>query len=176
MLFREDGDWFVDARPNVWVAEQKWTLDLFAKPMSIDPVFWDIVATKDNNKQPLSFRLFGAWTVTTPPISQVEVAENSLDAASLSDTIVQVAQREFERSKLCRSLEGFLSNLQKHGTDNPYLPAVVCALVLLDRREDARKVCTIARERNKTGGFLVGSRTFVDLALEWLDETEPTRH
>jgi hypothetical protein len=176
LLFREEAGWFVDARPNVWVTEQKWTLDLFAKPMSIDPVFWEIVATKDNNQQPLSFRLFGAWTVSTPPISQLEVAENSLDAASLADTIVQVAQREFEHWKLGRSFDGFLSNVQKQGADNPYLPAVVCALALLDRREDARQVCIAARERSQTGGFLVGSRTFFDLALEWLDKTEPTRH
>ena len=175
-LFREDGGWFVDAQPKVWVMEQKWTLQLSAKPMSIDPVFWEIVATKDNNKRPLSFRLFGAWTVRTPPISQVEVADNSLDAPSLSDAIVRVAQREFDRSKLGRGLEGFLSKLQKHDPDNPYLAAVVCTLALLDRREEARKVCITARERNETGGFLVGARTFVDLALEWFDKTEPTRH
>jgi hypothetical protein len=61
-LFREDGGWFVDAQPKVWIREQKWTLELSAKPMSIDPVFWEIVTTQDNNKRPLSFRLFGAWT------------------------------------------------------------------------------------------------------------------
>jgi hypothetical protein len=178
-LFREDDGWFVDARPHAWVEELKSTLNLFSKPMSIDPVFWEIVDTPDNNKLPLSFRLFGAWTVSTPALSEVEVEERSLDVASLSDTIIHAAQRAFERSRVGRSLEGFVTKLREHHggiSTHPYLPAIVCTLALLDRREEARSACISARERRKSGGFQVGSRTFVDLALEWLTKTRLARH
>lgn len=44
-LFRQQDGWFVDARPSVWVMDSRTTLELFAKPMSIDPIFWDIANT-----------------------------------------------------------------------------------------------------------------------------------
>jgi hypothetical protein len=178
-LFREDASWFVDVRASVWAARRKSTLQLFSKPMGIDPIFWDIVATPDNIHQPLSFRLFGAWTVSTPSLSEVEVEEVGLDAPALADTILQVAQREFELSREGRSLEGLLARVREHPAHvrvGGYLPAMVCGLVLLGRREEAREACIAARERRESGGFSVGSRTFVDLALEWLVKTEPVRH
>jgi len=143
-LFRDDNGWFVDARPNVWVMERKSTVELRAKPMSIDPIFWEIVGTKDNNKLPLSFRVFGAWTVSTPALTEVEVDEEALDAAGLADLMVQIARCELERSRLDRSLERFLSKVQEHHSrvpSRPHLPAVVCALALLDQREEARAAC-----------------------------------
>jgi hypothetical protein len=93
--------------------------------------------------------------------------------------MVQTARRELERSRLDRSLERFLSKVQEHHSrvpSRPHLPAVVCTVVLLDQREEARAACIAAREANATGGFTVGPRTFVDLALDWLDNTAPTRH
>ena len=51
-LFREHHGWFIDARPAVWVMERRSTLELRCKPMNIDPVFWEIVETQENNAQP----------------------------------------------------------------------------------------------------------------------------
>jgi hypothetical protein len=178
-LFREDHGWFVDVRPMVHVAERKTSLELRAKPMSIDPVFWEIVHTQDNRKLPLSFRLFGAWTVSTPAIRVVEIDEGSLDTGGLADAMLKVAQREIEQSRLNRTIESFLAEVQQQHSrlpSHPYLPAIVCSLVVLDRREEARAVCVTARAAQESGGFMVGSRTFGDLAISWLDKIAATNH
>lgn len=39
---------------------------------------------------------------------------------------------------------------------------------LLGRYADARGICVAAKKQHEIGGFQVGPRSFVDLALEWL--------
>jgi len=178
-LFREDSGWFVEVRPIVHLAQRNSWLELRAKPMSIDPIFWDITETQDAAKLPLSFRVFGAFTVTTPAIARAEITEGSLDAGGLADAILRVAQSELERSRHDRSIEAFLAVMQEHHArlpSHPYLPAIVCALILLGRRENARAVCASARTAHESGGFLMGSRSFTDLAIAWLDNAAATTH
>jgi hypothetical protein len=177
-LFRQQGEWFIDARPAVWVIEPRTTFDLFAKPMAIDPVFWDIVDTPDNNDTPLSFRLFGAWTVSTPAITSTDLRESS-DAAALAVEILAVAERELDAASPELSLERFL---QRAGAVRPgrsgsaWISALVCGLALQGRRDEIRELCFAAQARDEGGGYSVGSKSFVDLTLEWLTRTEPVRH
>lgn len=178
-LFREYRGGFIDARPSVWVTERISTLELRCKPMNIDPLFWEIVETPANCHQPLSFRLFGAWTVSTPPLREVEIEEGALEVVELADAMVQAAQCEFERSCDCLDLEAFHSSVAASHARSPshaYLATVVGALVLLERREEARGTCISAKEQGVVGGFRIGSRTFPDLALEGMAKTEPVRH
>lgn len=162
-LFREDRGWFVEARPHVWPALRRSTVTLHVKPMSIDPLFWEIVETKDDleiiKEQPLSFRIFGVATVGTPPLCEIDVEEDSLDAAGLADSFLQVAEREFERWQPDRSLERLVSSAQEYWAKHPaaadnYLPAVVCGLTLLGRRNEARKACMAAREQKAWGDYV----------------------
>lgn len=178
-LFREDAGWFVDARPTVHLVEHKAWLELHAKPMSVDSVFWDIIETQDSDKLPLSFRLFGAFVVTTPAVLRVEIDEDSLDAGGLADLMLSVAERELERSRNDRSIEKFLAEVEEHRSrlpSHPYLPAMVCTLILLGRREDARALCVTAHAAREAGGFMLGSRSFTDLAIAWLDRTGTGSH
>lgn len=178
-LFREDAGWFIDARPTVHLMEHKAWLELHAKPMSIDPVFWDIIETQNSDKLPLSFRLFGAFVVTTPAVLRVEIDEDSLDAGGFADLILSVAQRELERSRNDRSIERLLADVEEHRSrlpSHPYLPATVCALILLGRRKDARALCITARAAREGGGFMLGSRSFTDLAIAWFDRIGTASH
>jgi hypothetical protein len=65
-LFRESSGWFVSATPSVHINAEKTDVLIEVKPMTIDPIFWDIVKTPENRKAPLSLRLNGAW-VCHPP-------------------------------------------------------------------------------------------------------------
>ena len=178
-LFREDSGWFIDARADIHFMEKKASLELRTKPMSIDPVFWDIVEAQNANKLPLSFRLFGAFVVTTPALLTVKLDEDSLDAGGLADLVLGVAKRELERSRKGRSIERFIADLEEHRSRSPsrsYLPAMVCGLILLGRREDARALCVTARAARDGGGFMLGSRSFTDLAIAWLDRIGTASH
>ena len=57
-----------------------------------------------------------------------------------------------------------------------YLPAIVCAHILRDDRAAAMPKLLVAREARDTGGYFVGVKSFVDLAVEWLGANAPTRH
>ncbi|HEY2808122.1 MAG TPA: hypothetical protein VGI91_04965 [Steroidobacteraceae bacterium] len=178
-LFREDDGWFVEACPLIHLADSTLRFEMRAKPMSLDPVFWEIAGTQGNEKMPLSFRLFGAWTVSIPAAKVVQMDGGSLDAARVAEEILQVAQRELEESRVNRSIEGFLEDVQQHHSrlsSRPYLPAIVCSLIVLGRRDDARAICVAAHVKQEIGGFLGGARTFVDLAIAWLDRELPTKH
>ncbi len=70
VLFREFNGWFISASVSVWVSKRRSTVTLNCKPMTLDPVFWEIVEAESNAAMPLSFRHFGAWTFTTPDIAQ----------------------------------------------------------------------------------------------------------
>jgi hypothetical protein len=178
-LFRDDDGWFVEVRPMLHLGQRTSWLELRAKPMSIDPIFWEIVGTRNTDKLPISFRVFGAFTVTTPPIAKVEIDEGSLDPAAFANMVLRVAQCELERSRHDRSTERFLAEAQEQHSrlpSHPYLPAIVCALILLGRRGDARAVCITARAAHESGGFIVGSRSFTDLAIAWLDRTGASTH
>jgi hypothetical protein len=178
-LFCDDAGWFVEARHTMWITEKKSTFQLYCKPMGVDPVFWAMVDAEENLRQPLSFRMLGAWTVTTPALHERELVEPSETPREIAEAILEAAASELQRARIYRSGEDFLRRVQeRHDAlpTCPYLPALTCSMVLLDRREDARQLCLAARERHHGGGFLANSKTFVDLALEWLDRTQPLRH
>jgi len=180
-LFREHNGWFVEARLSVLTSRPKSTVELHFKPMSIDPVFWEIMGLESNNSQPLSFRIFGAFTVGTHEQARIELDDTSLDAARLAELMLDESHRQFQSLASAQSVERFADHMRECQCRFPaasYLPAIVCALVLLDRRLEARELCQMALQRKETGGFWDGprSKSFIDLALEWLAKTEPARH
>jgi len=176
-LFRDDGGWFVDAWCIVSPAERKTTLTVHLKPMGIDPVFWDIVLLPENRNQPLSFRLFGAWTISAPDRNQRHIDDAGLDASTLADSILSIASQELGRMRESRSLENFIefARQQRRGA-RTYLALIVCAHIMRGDHAAAMSELVVAREAGDTGGYSVGSRSFVDLATEWLGANAPTRH
>jgi len=69
-LFQERDGWFLDVRGGPWVRQDCTTVEFRAKPMALDPLFWEIVKTPENVTEALSFRLFGAWTCQGPAWSE----------------------------------------------------------------------------------------------------------
>ena len=76
-LFREQAGWSVSVCPSVLIYEECTKATVWAKPMAIDPIFWDIVGLPENADAPLSFRLNGAWTCHAPPFDEVSIEENT---------------------------------------------------------------------------------------------------
>lgn len=174
-LFREDDGWFVDA----WcvVEQRKTTITVHLKPMGIDPVFWDIVLVPQNRNQPLSFRMWGAWTIKAPERNEREIDDTGLDAPALTDCVLSIASQELVRTRENRSLESFIEFVrQRRRGARTYLAAIVCAHILRDDRDGAMSELLVAREARDTGGYFVGVKSFVDLAVEWLGANAPTRH
>jgi hypothetical protein len=125
---------------------------------------------------PLSFRLFGAWTIATPPRSETEIDEAGLDGGGVAKSILVAASRELEQAREHLTLESFIAFIEERRRKvalRAYLPAIVCAHVLRGDFERALAECVSARKVGEIGGFQIGPRSFVDLAIDWLRNNRP---
>jgi hypothetical protein len=171
-LFREIDGWFVDALPSLLWGRGAIT-SIHAKPMGVDPVFWEIVGLPENQDQPLSFRANGAWVVRAPS-GQEHLALDETDPQNLAEAVVENAT-------------GYLANL---GPLSPRAQAdaieamgdlrihfaslEVCLRIMDEDWEKALALC-INRADEDSGGFLTGNRTFFDQARDWIVHTRRAR-
>ncbi len=173
-LFRESSGWFFSAHTGVYVMDARIICDLSAKPMAADPLFWDIVLTPNNRDQPLSFRVFGAWTCPNLTCSSTPLTD-AADAESISEAAFAwiVAQQLAESASL--TLDTYIDRLAAESERHPFrraTAALVVGLILAERYLEARELCAHAIERRDTLGYSVGSHSFPELALAWLDRTK----
>jgi hypothetical protein len=170
-LFREEGGWFLSVCPSVYIYEQSTKAFVSAKPMAIDPIFWDVVGLPENNDTPLSFRLTGAWTCRPPHIDEVLIEEHE-DVEVVADCLLEAANEHLANVVGRWSVEEFLQLCRtRGGTDDSYLPCVVSALVALGREQEALDTCKSAKGRGINGGFYAPAGSFTDMATGWLSKS-----
>jgi len=176
-LFREQAGWFVSICPSVFIHEETTKAIVSAKPMSIDPIFWNIVGLPENAEAPLSFRLNGAWTCRPPHFDELPIEENG-DASAVAARLLERANEGLATVERW-SVEDFLRLCRTSGaTEDSYLPCVVTALVALGRHDEALDACAIAKARGDSGGFLSPDGSFSEMARRWIKASwaMTTRH
>lgn len=176
-LFREQAGWFVSACPSVFIYEESTKATVSAKPMNIDPIFWDIVGLPENVETPLSFRLNGAWTCQPPHFDEVTIEENK-DVKVVAARLLNTANDRLAVVERW-SVEDFLQLCRSNGaTEDSYLPCVVASLIALGRESEALDACESAKARGDSGGFLSPKGSFSDMALRWITGSlaKATRH
>ena len=176
-LFREQAGWFVSVCPAVFIYEESTKATVSAKPMAIDPIFWDIVGLSENADAPLSFRLNGAWTCQPPPFDEVSIEENT-DTNVVAARLLDTANERLAAVERW-SVEDFLQLCRTSGaTEDSYLPCVVTALLAVSRDSEALEVCKSAKARGDIGGFLSSDGSFSEMATRWITAllAKATRH
>ena len=176
-LFGERSGWFLSVCPAVFIDRYRTDVQVTAKPMSIDPIFWDIVGLPENRDMPLSFRLLGAWTCRPPAFAEVEVEERE----DVEDAAIQILKTADEQvhAVLSWGIEGFLQSCAENGADAySYMAPEVCALIAIGRLPEALKICKSAHKAGETGGFTAPAGSFAGMAISWLDRSlnAATRH
>ena len=174
-LFCESKGWFISITPAVYVFDQITLARVTAKPMSVDPVFWDLVGLPENLSKPLSFRFNGAWTCRPPPLVEMEVPEDP-DPNVVAARILSIADSQRISVLAQLSMDAFIMLCRDRGQENDtYLPSLVSALIATGREGEAMAACKRAQAIGQIGGFLAPQGTFVEMALNWLstrpDET-----
>lgn len=176
-LFRERAGWSVSVFPSVFIFEESTKATVSAKPMAIDPIFWDIVGMPENADAPLSFRLNGAWTCQPPPFDEVAIEENA-DANVVAARLLDTANERLAAVERW-SVEDFVQRCRTSGaTEDLYLPSVVTALLALNRDIEALEACKSANARGDCGGFLSPEGSFSEMATRWITASlaKATRH
>ncbi|WP_260483942.1 hypothetical protein [Sphingomicrobium flavum] len=167
-FYRQSGDWFVSASPVVALNNTSSRGVIQVKPMTIDPLFWDIVGLPENRQQPLSFRLTGAFSCRAPAFreSGIEEVEN---AEAVAVRLCDLADRALNDLELW-SMEDFITSCRMHGADaDSYLSALVPALILAGRSSEALEACEAAKARGSSGGFGFPAGSLCDLAIRWIE-------
>ncbi len=170
-LFREYDGWFVEVWVNVHVYAFRTTVAMMVKPMAIDPIFWDIVGLPENRDQPLSFRMFGAWTCSTPSVFEDEISESGGQVVA-AERVLEWSNARLAQATSSLTPEAFVESLRDVHRQSPlfypYFATFVCCLVLTGRNEEAVALCAEAIGRGEHGGFTAGDKDFPGMAREWL--------
>ena len=177
VLFRECEGWFVEVHAIPWVAEPKTPAHLHCKPMALDPLFWKIVHLDENVQQPLSFRVFGAFTCRTPPLLEMDIPEEGGSPERTAHNLVVWATEQLPALGSTQTINAFVEFLQTYPSlADSHLPALVTGLLLQGMDQEALARC---KKTTGIGGFVFAggdkTKTFIDLAIEWIIGAGPLR-
>src|SRR5215218_1117672 len=162
-LFQDHAGWLVAVQPLVYIYEPITKARVSVKPMSIDPIFWDVAGVSENKSRPLSFRCFGAWTCPAPKLADMDVPEN--DAVHLvAEQLLRIADEQLETLDSW-SLGDFLQVCRKQRAASPdgYLSCVVTTLIAMGREHEALEACTDAEQAGDFDGFVAPEGSFVEM-------------
>lgn len=171
MLFQDLNGWWTGISPVVSIVEDTTTVNVLLKPMSIDPVFWEITGMPENNVQALSFRYLGAFTCPTPTVQELEVNETGTPS-DVAARILKISNEQAEQNSDLRNLPAYVSYLETlHDPHDTFRSTIVCSLIVMGREQEAADLCKTAP--SGSGKFLFlgpGPNTsFESMALDWLD-------
>lgn len=177
VLFRESDGWFVEVHAIPWVVEPKTPAHLHCKPMALDPLFWKIVHLDENVEQPLSFRVFGAFTCRTPPLLETDIPEEGGSLQRTAQNLADWANSQLPALRKTQTINAFVEFLQTYPSiADSHLPALVTGLLLQGMDQEALALC---KKTTGMGGFLFSggekTKSFVDLAIEWIIGAGPLR-
>jgi hypothetical protein len=83
------------------------------KLLAFDDLFWKIVKTEENLKQPLSFRAFGAWTAPMTTISSGELPIADWDPGNIQRAVKEIfALCNVHAENVAEEIEGLDDNLR----------------------------------------------------------------
>lgn len=187
-LFREMDGWFFDAKAIPWITEAKTSAALRCKPMSLDPLFWQLVGMEENINTPLSFRSFGAFTCRTPALREIDIPEGDGSPEFIAKELVDWANEQLQLLRGTQTIDGFVDFIRTHPNyveRRAHLAVLVTGMLLQGRDEEALAICKDAKARaggsflNENGGFMFrrGDEmiTFIDLAIEWITAKRDSR-
>lgn len=174
-LFKQQEDWFVSNMPSLAWQRGTWSR-LMVKPMSLDPLFWDIVGLPENKKQPLSFRANGAW-VLRPEWRTEAVAPHEESLVELAHRMVEWTDQQLSGSSAW-SIDAMLDDLGPDaGLKYQKRSLAVCLHLLKGDLDRAQYLCREAGDQTSLmadgGGFGTHNAdgthlTFIQQAQEWI--------
>lgn len=139
---------------------------LHAKPLALDPIFWEILGLTENAKRGPSFRVTGAFTVPAPEVARVtaDLSEPLLDAPTVDRLCAELHATFLQSSGELRSLADFEAALD----DAPRLvTTAIVWLIASGRRDEAALRLEAELAKGAQGGFW-SDGSFNERALAYL--------
>lgn len=141
------------------------------KPIDLDDLFWDIFDLTENKKQPLSFRSFGVFTVSTFEIHKWQekfiYTEGHLD--EFCNNIIQSVQKRINEVLLSvHDISAYITYLKQlyleHQSKYPGSVVdinleIILSFILLNKIEDALSIVNNRLKSGDKGRYLDGRNT-----------------
>jgi hypothetical protein len=151
------------------------------KLLAFDDLFWKIVGMEENSQQPLSFRAFGAWTAPDESVSEVTLPVTDWDPTNLKARIDELLVcSESDAANVTKQISNVDDNLRVveelfARLKDTYPDAITTVWVerllteiLKHNYDRAEAIILDRRNAHDYGGFQVGSKSFYDLAHEYI--------
>ncbi len=148
---------------------------LLAKPLALDPIFWEIIGSPELLRKRLAFRVNGAFTLPGFDIGEVLYTSESAPESIVGHLDDRFSQVEPE----LRSVDAFESLIKAHlpPRNGGNLATCVAWYIALERPADAAPLIREAVGSDLGGGFGFPGGTFEELALDHLGlENERGHH
>lgn len=172
-VVRQQDGLFLAGKLTVYLNADRLVASLDSKPMSLDPILWDILNLPENNRMPLSFRAMGAFTCQS-----LTQAEADLEYEGLSPESVALAFMEFIESACSQARErlrrqSFTEQLQSHPNQinrGAYAITLVASQINDGQyKQAAESAHAYASGRSTSCSQMVSlDRSFHEHALAWL--------
>ena len=151
------------------------------KFLAFDDLFWKIVGMEENLKQPLSFRAFGAWTAPDESVSDVTLPVTDWNPTNLKSRVDELLVRsEADAANVTKQISNVDDNLRvveelfarlkdtyPNAVTNVWVERLLTS-ILKHNYDRAEAIILDRRNAHDYGGFPVGSKSFYDLALEYI--------
>jgi hypothetical protein len=172
VLFRSVRGWFISASLTVQPLDSKTTAVFRFKPVALDPVLWKIVKLPENTKLPLSFRYWGAWKCSTPEWAKMEFADAAEGCEQIAARFLNWCEAQLQQATphlSHKSFKDFVENYPSQKQGRHFLATLVVTLLLMNRDEEALRELKEAKVARRDGGFGLNGKSFVDMAIEWIN-------
>jgi len=174
VIFCEKSDYYYSVSIDTFTNDEKTKLTFSVKPMNIDPLFWDIMNMTENEKEPLSFRTWGAFTCSEIPTEEKEILDGSANEQLLAEEIVSWADKLLEEFDVRYSEQKFSYLIKDHENQRErgaYSISLVTTLIAEGNLEEARKYASSydSRELKSVSSMSSQGKSFHAHAMNWID-------
>jgi hypothetical protein len=143
------------------------------KPMTLDPILWDILGLSENVGEPLSFRSAGAFTCPGLPIYEEVWDSPSSEVAHAVMTLSTFAchnEQLLERALAGTDFSTLLAQHPNHIERGAYATTLVTSLINDGKRDAAARLASLYESGEFSSCMSLSSNgiSFHRLALDWL--------
>ena len=144
------------------------------KPMTLDPLLWEILGIPENVDEPLSFRTWGAFTCAGLPLAEVSLESAGHSAQAVAEATRSLCGSADERAEQQLHAAPFSSLVAAHPDQverGAYAVTLVTSLIAEGSLElAAREAHAYASGAKQTCANLSSEgKSFHELALGWLE-------
>lgn len=172
MLWQVVDDLFWTVRISTHLNSDTTSIDIAVKPLSIDPVLWDVMGLSENKAEPLSFRALGVFTCPSLPMEQM-VFLNDVALASLEHDIQRWVNSRLMQLANAVANKSFSTLYTQHVNQierHAYAIPILCTLVA-ERQFAAAHAVALKYTSGATHtvfNFTTNGVSFFELALAYL--------